>query len=244
VERAEAEAIYDAGRKVVVEVLLGMDRQIQALTERVARQEERIVQLERRLRRNSRNSSQPPSQDPPGKTPPRSEGWSGRKQGGQPGHEGDGRELLPTWATDGVVEHWPDRCACGHVLLKAGRVAVGAPARDQVEELPEIATVVIDHQCQRVRCPDCGEMSTGVLPSEVAQSAFGPRLQAAVVTLSVRNRSTTARADVDPAVITHDQGGLKIGLRAARIGCIIGCGQFRRSRHVPRMVAATDVRPA
>jgi hypothetical protein len=50
VERAEAEAIYDAGREVVVEVLLRMDRQIQQLTARVDR-------LERELRKNSRNSS-------------------------------------------------------------------------------------------------------------------------------------------------------------------------------------------
>jgi hypothetical protein len=31
-ERAEAEAIYDQGREAVVEVLLGMDAQIQALS--------------------------------------------------------------------------------------------------------------------------------------------------------------------------------------------------------------------
>ena len=64
-ERAEAEAIYDAGREVVVEVLLRMDEQIRRLEERVARQDERIAQLERKLNRDSRNSSAPPSSDPP-----------------------------------------------------------------------------------------------------------------------------------------------------------------------------------
>jgi transposase len=195
VERAEAEAIYDAGREVVVEVLLRMDRQIQALTERVAGQEERIAQLERRLGRTSRNSSSPPSQDPPGTSAlPRGKGRSPRKQGGQPGHEGRGRDLLPTSAVDSVVEHWPDSCGCGHVFCEADLVALGAPARHQVEELPVIATIVIEHQCQRVRCPACGTRQTGVLPAEVAGSAFGPRLQAAVATLSVRNR--VSRRDV------------------------------------------------
>jgi Family of unknown function (DUF6444) len=66
VERSEAEAIYEQGREVVVAVLLRMDAQIRALSERVAKQEERIAQLERRLGRNSRDSSQPPSRDPPG----------------------------------------------------------------------------------------------------------------------------------------------------------------------------------
>jgi hypothetical protein len=49
VDRAEAEAIYDAGREVVVEVLLRMDEQIRRLEERVASQDERIAQLERKL---------------------------------------------------------------------------------------------------------------------------------------------------------------------------------------------------
>jgi transposase len=194
VERAEAEAIYDQGREVVVGVLLRMDAQIQALTERVAKQEERIARLERRLSRTSRNSSLPPSQDPPGAKPSRGKGPSGRKQGGQPGHEGRGRDLLPTWATDEVIEHWPDRCDCGHVFCESERIAVGEPARHQVEELPVIATSVIEHQCQRVRCPDCGARQKGTLPAEVAASAFGPRLQAAVATLSVRNR--VSRRDV------------------------------------------------
>jgi transposase len=194
VERAEAEAIYDAGGAVVVEVLLRMDRRIQELTARVAGQEERIAQLERRLGRNSRNSSQPPSQDPPGKAPPRGEGRSGRKQGGQEGHEGHGRELLPSWAADRVVEHWPSACECGHVFCEAERVAVSEPVRHQVEELPEITTVVIEHQAQRVRCPECGSQPRAVLPAEIAHSAFGPRLQAAIATLSVRNR--ISRRDV------------------------------------------------
>jgi transposase len=182
VERAEAEAIYDAGREAVVEVLLAMDR-------RVAQLEARVEQLERRLGRNSRNSSLPPSEDPPG-APPRRRGRdrSGRPQGGQSGHEGHGRELLPASAVDELVDHWPERCGCGHVFSEGERVAVRAPARHQVEELPQIAVRVVEHRCQRVRCTGCGVERTGELPAEVAGSAFGPRLQAALATLSVRNR--------------------------------------------------------
>jgi hypothetical protein len=112
VERAEAEAIYDQGREVVVAVLLRMDEQIQRLERRVAQQDERIPKLERESRRSSRNSSQPPSQDPPG-APKRGKDPSGRRPGGQPGHEGKGRPLLPAWAVDEVVEHWPARAAAG-----------------------------------------------------------------------------------------------------------------------------------
>ncbi len=99
-ERPEAEAIYARGKDVVVVVLVRMDEQIGRLEQRVARQEERIAQLERAAKRSSRNSSQPPSADPPSASPRRGKDPSGRKQGAQPGHEGAGRELLPTSAVD------------------------------------------------------------------------------------------------------------------------------------------------
>jgi len=181
VERAEAEAIYDAGREAVVEVLLAMDRRIQQL-------EARVEKLERQLARNSGNSSSPPSSDPPRGAPKRGKDPSGRKRGGQPGHEGHGRPLLPAWAVDQVIDHWPASCQCGYVFSEAERVAVSEPARHQVEELPPIAVQVTEHRCQRVRCPGCGQRRTGQLPAQIAGSHLGPRLQAAVATLSVRNR--------------------------------------------------------
>ncbi len=199
-ERREAEAIYEQGRDAVVEVLLALSAQnerlaaqVQKLTAKVAGQDERIASLERQLGRSSRNSSQPPSADPPS-TPKRSKSPTGRAQGAQPGHEGKGRELLPTSAVDEVVEHWPAGCGCGHVFAEGELVAVGDPARHQVEELPLLAVTVTEHQCQRVRCPGCGARPRAVLPAEIGQSAFGPRLQAAVSVLSVRNR--VSRRDV------------------------------------------------
>jgi transposase len=194
VERAEAEAIYEQGRDVVVAVLLRMDEQIQRLEKRVAQQDERIARLERRLGRDSRNSSRPPSQDPPGAPPRRGKDRSGRKQGAQPGHEGTGRELLPASAVDEVIVHWPTRCDCGHVFSEGELVAVGEPVRHQVEELPRLAVAVTEHQCPRVRCPGCGKRRRAQLPADVAASAFGPRFHAAVAVLSVRNR--VSRRDV------------------------------------------------
>jgi transposase len=201
VERREAEAIYEQGRDAVVSVLLALSAQnerlqaqVETLTARVARQDERIATLERQLGRSSRNSSQPPSADPPSVPPRRGKDSSHRKQGAQPGHEGKGRPLLPAWAVDEIVEHWPEQCTCGHVFCAADLISEEEPARHQVEELPVMAVRVTEHQCQRMRCPGCGAKRTGRLPAEVAQSAFGSRLQAAVVTLSVRNR--ISRRDV------------------------------------------------
>jgi transposase len=39
-----------------------------------------------------------------------------------------------------------------------------------------------------LRCPDCGRTTRAELPPEVPAGAFGPRLQATVATLAVRNR--------------------------------------------------------
>jgi transposase len=66
--------------------------------------------------------------------------------------------------------------------------------RHQVEELPPITVAVTEHRAQRVRCPGCGRRRRAQLPREVAGSVFGPRIQAAVAALSVRNR--ISRRDV------------------------------------------------
>src|SRR4051794_26183271 len=70
----------------------------------------RIRELEARLGQTSSNSSHPPSWDPPQaparpKAPP-----SGRKRGGQPGHRGTCRTLLPVEQVDEIVPVVPERC--------------------------------------------------------------------------------------------------------------------------------------
>ncbi len=180
-ERAEAESIYEQGCEAVVALLL-------ALSARVAQQEERIAELERRLNRNSQNSSLPPSADPPGAPARRQGPSSGGKRGAQHGHQGHGRHLQPIEVVDEVVDHWPERCSCGHRFSAAERHPARAPARHQVAELPAIAVVLTEHRLHHLRCPDCGTVTRALLPADVPAGAFGPRLSAALATLAVRNR--------------------------------------------------------
>ncbi len=187
-ERAEADAIYDAGREAVVRVLVGLSAQNERLAGQVERLTSRVEKLERQLAKDSRNSSQPPSDDRPGASLRRGKDPSGRAQGAQAGHEGKGRDLLPTSVCDEVIVHWPTRCECGHEFAADELVAVGSPVRHQVEELPRLAVTVTEHQCPRVRCPGCGRCRRAELPADVTASAFGPRFHAAVAVLSVRNR--------------------------------------------------------
>ena len=186
-ERAEAEAIYEQGREAVVGVLVGLSERIAAQDAQIAKLSARMEELERRLNRSSRNSSLPPSQDPPGaskrKRPP-----SERGPGGQPGHPGHGRRFQKLERVDELVDHWPARCGCGHMFSEQELVPVGEPARHQVAELPPVTVVVTEHRLHRVCCPGCGQTTRAELPVGVPAGAFGPRLEAAVGTLSVRNR--------------------------------------------------------
>jgi transposase len=188
VERAEAEAIYAQGGETVVAVLLALSARIEAQDVQIAKLAARLEELERRLGRNSQNSSLPPSQDPPSAPTRRRAPGSGRKQGGQPGHPGHGRPLQPLVKVDRLVEHWPERCPCGHVFAEGEREPDGDPVRHQVCELPPIAVELIEHRLQRLRCPGCGRKTRAQLPADVPAGAFGPRLEAAIATLSVRNR--------------------------------------------------------
>ena len=181
-ERQEAEAIYDEGRERCVDFILALEARYQRL-------EVRVEKLEEQLRRSSRNSSLPPSQDSPS-APPRPRGpGSRRARGGQPGHEGKSRPLLAAERVDEVVEHWPEHCrACAHLFGEAERVEAAAVQRHQVAELPAIAVTLTEHRLHRLRCPVCAAETRAELPCGIPRGAFGPRLQAAVATLAVRNR--------------------------------------------------------
>ena len=112
-----------------------------------------------------------------------------RKAGGQEGHLGAGRELVPEDQVDEIVAHYPRACrGCGREFSEDERRAVGRFGRHQVCGLPPISVMLIEHRTHRLRCPDCSSRTTASLPAGVAGPAFGPRLRAAIVTLTARNR--------------------------------------------------------
>src|SRR5437762_2853646 len=79
---------------------------------------QRLARVEARLQQTSRNSSKPPSTDPPSAKLRGAKEPSGRTSGGQPGHEGQGRRLKPESEVDQIIEVRPEQCGqCGTVLL-------------------------------------------------------------------------------------------------------------------------------
>jgi hypothetical protein len=97
--------------------------------------EQRVNDLEARLKRNSTNSSKPPSSDPIGlkRKPPTPPGR--RKRGGQPGHRKAFRALVPPERLRSSHDCKPSSCRrCGHALDGADP----RPLVHQVADLPKI----------------------------------------------------------------------------------------------------------
>ena len=193
-----------AGVQALVVALVAVGEQVPELHRQVAALAERVHDLEARLGRDSSNSSRPPSSDPPwargGKRRPPA-GPSGRQAGGQPGHGGHFRALAPAERVDAVVDHWPERCA-GCAVPLAGGTGTGGYVPHQVTELPALRATLTEHRLHRVACAACGATTRAALPPDVPAGAHGPRLQAAVATLSGGYRlSRRAVADLCGALL-------------------------------------------
>jgi transposase len=154
----------------------------------------RVVELERRLGKDSSNSSKPPSSDglrKPARVERRNaEQTEGRRPGKQPG--APGAHLAQVERPDEVVEHAPERCGgCGADL--AGAVVVGVEAR-QVFDLPALRLCVAEHRAQRRRCA-CGTTTAGRFPEHVrAAACYGPGVRALMCYLCVHQHLPVDRA--------------------------------------------------
>jgi transposase len=155
------------------------------LVAKVEQLQARVEELERRLNQSSRNSSLPPSSDPPRVKLPPKQKPSGRKPGGQPGHEGSTRTRLPPEKLAGSSDHFPDACdACGQRFSAADRRGEpDDPRWHQVTDIPPIVPRTVEYRLHALRC-GCGAVTRAPLPDGVPAGAFGPSLDALVATAS------------------------------------------------------------
>jgi transposase len=184
--RREAEALYDAGKEPTVAKLLEYDIENTQLKEKIAQ-----------LQRNSQTSSNPPSSDTPGERKQGDRNHKKRKPGGQPGHKGTYRNLIPVEEVNEIIPLYPERCAwCGRKLPKDKNVHfVGEPFRWQVTEIPPITPEVTEYQCYTVQCT-CGHSTKAQVPEEIARSNFGPRLAAIIAYLVAVMHLSRRQAEV------------------------------------------------
>ncbi|GAC1494200.1 MAG: hypothetical protein NVS2B14_07640 [Chamaesiphon sp.] len=158
-----------------------MAQQIKKLEQQVAELVVVHQQLLEKINSTSKNSSSSPSQDRPNLAKKPRKAKSGKKRGGQLGHDGHSRNLYPIEACSSVIDHHPQECGC------CGEKLVGEddnPYRHQIVEIPPISPIVIEHRLHQLVCKQCGTKSRATLPVDVNHSGYGVRVVAIVALLS------------------------------------------------------------
>ena len=167
-DKQAAEKLYDSGKEPTVAKLLEYDAETEKLKGKIAQ-----------LEKDSTNSSKPPSSDNPQdkNQQPKTDNKEKRKPGGQPGHKGSMRELIPVEEVDNLVHYYPEKCNnCGKALPQDESAnEVGESFRWQVAEIEPINPIITEHQAHTTLC-ECGCQTSASLPAVVLKSNFGPRL--------------------------------------------------------------------
>jgi transposase len=157
----------------LVEVLLARLQQLESL---VQEQAAIIQSLQDQLAKNSGNSGKPPSSD--GLKKPRTRSLrqkTGRKAGGQKGHQGYTLKLRDD--PDHIEPHPLDQCP--HCQTDLSGVSPSGYVRRQVYDVPPVRIEVTEHQAEIKECPSCQITVHAAFPTEVSQPVqYGSRLKA------------------------------------------------------------------
>lgn len=152
-----------------------MDK-IAALEKLVEQQAAKIAELEKRLNKNSSNSSKPPSSDGLSKlTRTNSLREKGKnKSGGQLGHRGD--TLKQTSTPDKIERHELLQCpSCSSPLTSIEPLGI---VKRQVFDIPQPKIEVTEHQAEIKNCLCCNKRVTASFPKGVnAPTQYGDVIQ-------------------------------------------------------------------
>jgi transposase len=151
----------------LLEKLSELEAKIKFLESQLAASNARVAELEAKLaakNKDSNNSSNPPSKDPPGtqrKYPKRNK--TDRKPGAQKGHQGKSKSFEKE--PDIVQTHEPTSCLeCGESLESIeGKVV----ERRQEIDIPPIEPIITEHQLIEKICPCCKHRSRGSFPDHI-----------------------------------------------------------------------------
>lgn len=172
----------------VRQYILFLERTAADLHKRVESLEQRLEKLEVQTKKNSKNSSKPPSSDSPYTRAGAKKPKSKRTKGGQKGHKAHQQQTLsPTR----VMKLMPELCRCGCQDFR--RQPYKLFHTHQHIELPPIELEVSHWNLYRCRCPRCGKTVKAQLPDAV-KTGYGPRFSALVAELS--GIKAMSRADV------------------------------------------------
>ncbi len=173
----EVRAAARQGEDAIVELVFGLVNDWMEILQQL---EGRIQALEDQLAKNSRNSSKPPSSDGLKKKPTKRglRKPSGKKIGGQPGHEG--HTLKAVADPDRVQVHRVKRCQ--HCQASLEQVEASGVEKRQVFDLPVVRLEVTEHQAEVKTCPQCRQENKAAFPLGVTQPVqYGPEIKAQAV---------------------------------------------------------------
>jgi transposase len=153
-----------------------------ALLQAMETLEQRVAHLESILAKDSHNSSKPPSSNGFKRPPQSLRVKSGKRPGGQNGHEGF--TLRQTENPDRIrIHRCRGKCDCGRSLAEAAVLEI---AKKQIIDLPKIKAVVTEHQAHTIQCT-CGMVHKADFPEGVnAPVQYGSGIKALAVYLIVQ----------------------------------------------------------
>ena len=171
---------YRAGLDAVISMVEYQQDLIGSLRAQIESLEARVAELERQLHTDSHNSSKPPASDGMGRKVVQTRKRTGRKPGGQKGHEGT--TLRVTENPDHVVVHAVGNCCgCGKSL---GQEALVGYERRQEVDLPPLRAEVTEHRGEVKLCGDCGQENRGEFPEGLKNPVqYGPRIRGTLIYL-------------------------------------------------------------
>ena len=158
------------------------DAKLTELVDQIAKLVAQVEKLNEQVRQNSKNSHRPPSSDGPGadsgggsSNKPKSD----RKRGGQKGHRGSHRELVPSELVDAFIDIFPGvclGCAC-----ELPRTLDADARRHQQLDLRDHRPYLTEFRRHEVECSKCGVLTRAAYSrGQIPSSAFGPCLTAVV----------------------------------------------------------------
>ncbi len=181
------------------EIISALQEEIRVLKEELAQTRELlkekdavIAELKEQLRKNSQNSSKPPSSDGYRKLRPVSNREkTGRKAGAQAGHQGHGFKIPKPDVIEDVA-HLPEECAgCPH-FGTCPKVATSS-VRNEIDV--EIKTVWKRHYTESYACAkEAGKVVSGSFPEGIKSSMqYGAGVKALAATLNTEGMMSVQR---------------------------------------------------
>jgi len=167
-----------------------LNKEVSELKKRNRYLENKIEKLEKKKpKKNSSNSSIPPSQDPNRIKPNQSlRKKTGKKSGGQKGHKGSTLKMHDK--VDQVINHKIANCTCCGKQLGSEQQYIG---KRQVVDIPEIKSIVTEHRIYSKKCM-CGKINRSKYPQQASSPiSYGNNIETMIGYLSVRQYMSMER---------------------------------------------------